>query len=441
MPVHVASGLQRGCPRESSEPGWYGSKWNQLRNAVKIFSPIGIHSQLPFPRAITDQISMEIYERIIDHLNDKRSLLSCILVCPSWVPRSRTLLRKLTVCHPVSLVEHDGLGTITCAVPAYPGNTGGIIYGTYDGIYKGAPDGSQPRLLSIPDVSQIGMLPDRNLFICLADGVLTTMPLSTLNAGTCQDINLDRVLSHVAFFTVYRSTTKKESHRVCALQTSALSSTIKVFDVGGSRRVATLVDVQEFYIPCNVYSVRFVSRIQLAAAIKKGFGVQGGFEIVDLVTLERQTLLDLSDPALEFAFKKVKPVTVFKVSDIFLACYSRFGFYIDHGGRMVRNQVLMRWTENVRAFALHEPYILAFGKTHVEVWNIETAEMLQEIHRSYSLLNAPEPGEAIIGLSLVHDDVSEIVFSRRLTWDELFVGLTFAFRRRELGTPSGADIS
>jgi hypothetical protein len=48
------------------------------------------------------------------------------------------------------------------------GASGGIIYGTTDGIYRGSKDGSRPRLLSIHDVSQIEILLDSNLFLCLA---------------------------------------------------------------------------------------------------------------------------------------------------------------------------------------------------------------------------------------------------------------------------------
>lgn len=62
--------------------------------------------------------------------------------------------------------------------------------------------------------------------------------------------------------------------------------------------------------------------------------------------------------------------------------------------------------------ALHEPYILAFCSTQVEVWNIETAEMVQKIHGRYRLLNTPQSGEKILvqPLSRSLGEVAEMVF-------------------------------
>jgi hypothetical protein len=50
--------------------------------------------------------------------------------------------------------------------------------------------------------------------------------------------------------------------------------------------------------------------------------VQGGFEMVDLVTAETQGLLDPDDPShVEFALKKLRPMAVFRVDTVFLVCY------------------------------------------------------------------------------------------------------------------------
>ncbi|KAJ7711448.1 CNH domain-containing protein [Mycena metata] len=167
--------------------------------------------------------------------------------------------------------------------------------------------------------------------------------------------------------------------------------------------------VEELYIPRETYSVRFLSRTRLAAALKKGFAVQGGFEMVDLVTSETQGLLDLSDPSLQFASKKVKAVTVFPVSNTFLVCYDKFAFYVDRMGRMSLNDRIMRWTGSASAFALHEPYILAFCTNHVEIWNIETGKLEQKLSGFYHLLNAPESGEKVL-VSPAFRHVAEMIF-------------------------------
>ncbi|KAJ7698983.1 CNH domain-containing protein [Mycena rosella] len=361
--------------------------------------------------AITEQISTEIHELIIDHLrDDRRSLLACNLVCRSWVPRSRCLLLESMVCRPVPMVSHGGFGKILCAVSYRQGGTDGLIYGTTDGVYRGSENGARLRLLSIHGVSKLEILLDANLFLCLADGVFMSMPLNTLIAGTCHDTDITRISKHASFFDVYRGRTAGESQRVCVLKKSSLSGTIKIFDVSGNQQVSTLVNAQELYIPLEVNSLRFLSSTRLAAALKKGFAVQGGFELVDLTTTETQTLLDPGDSALEFAHKKMKPITVFRVSDLFLVCYDKCGFYIDRRGNMARNKRLMRWDFAPIAFALHDPYLLAFSDMRVEVWNIETAEMVQKINTPYYLLNAPESGEKILALSPTSDDVVEMVF-------------------------------
>ncbi|KAJ7742885.1 CNH domain-containing protein [Mycena metata] len=347
-------------------------------------------SIIPLAKVITDQISTEIDELIIDHLsNDKRSLLACNLVCRSWVPRSQMLLLEFLICRPVPLVSHGGFGSITCAIPApdHPGfHEGGVIYGTTDGVYRGLPDGARPRLLSIPAVSQIHILPDENLFLCLAGGEFITIPLGTVISGTCQDVDMTRLSKHVSAFAVYRPTVAGESRRVCVLKSSSLSSTIKVFDVTGYHQVWTLVRVQQSYIPRETYSIHFLSRTRIAVGIKTGGStLPGGFEVVDLVTLETQSLLDPADPSLEFAFTRVKPVAVFRVFGIFLVCYDKFAFYINRNGGMTRNNRLMRWTRPANGFALHLPYILAFCDAHVEVWNLETAKVAQKIQNPSSV--------------------------------------------------------
>ncbi|KAJ7509797.1 CNH domain-containing protein [Mycena galericulata] len=413
MPFPFTSTSSRGLAAHGSSHS--GSKWNLLRHAVKTSSseassrPHG--SSTPFPERITDQISTEIYELIMDSLSlDKSSLLACNLVCRSWAPRSRCLLLELMVCHPVPLVGHGGFGRIRCAAPYNQGYREEIIYGTTDGIYRGSRDGSRPRLLSIHDVSQIEILADVNLFLCIAGGVFMTLPLSALNAGTCRDSDIHRLSKHVVFFAVYRSTTPGESHRVCVLKTSALSGTIKAFDVVGNPQASTLVIARELYMPRETFSVRFLSRTRLAVALNQGFAVHGGFEMVDLTTATTQSLVDPDDPATDSLPTKVKPMSVFRVSDIFLLCFDKFGFYIDKRGKMIRNDLVMRWDSTPHSFALHGPYILAFFDTQVGVWNIETAEMVQKIKGPYYLLNSPDSGEKILALSLPSGEVTELIF-------------------------------
>ncbi|KAJ7210519.1 CNH domain-containing protein [Mycena pura] len=391
------------------------SKWNLVRNAITATSPAtgqpppSWHSLASFPKSITNQASMEIYELIIDQLRDDiSSLLACILVCRAWVPRSRHLLLRLMICRPLPLLSHGGHGTVNCAVPYLQGS---IIYGTTDGVYHGGKNGSRSRLLSINNVSQIEIFPDTNLFICIAGGVLLSMPLEALNSGRCQDSDINRISKHVLLLSVYRSKVTGECHRVCALKTSSLSSTIKVFDVISDwHRGSTLVIAQNLYTPSETFSVRFLTRMRIVAAVKAGFAVRGGFELLELGSASTQGLLDPDDPHLEFAFKKTRPITVFRVSDVFLVCYEKFALFIDRRGRMAQDYRVLQWKHSPHAFALHEPYILAFCNTLIEVWNIETAEMVQKVQGPYHLLNMPESGERVLTMALLSREVTELDF-------------------------------
>ncbi|KAJ7022114.1 CNH domain-containing protein [Mycena alexandri] len=383
MPFPFISSSSRG--KDSSEDIRSRSKWNFLRNVGNSPSSSaggGSHRRRPFPTAITDQVSTEIYELIIDQLSaDKASLLACNLVCRSWGPRSKMLLMSLMICRPAPLVGHNHheFGEIACAVPN-PASDGEIIYGTPGGIYRTFKDGSTPRFFDIRDVSQMEVLPDVNLFLGLSGGDFFTWPLSTLQAGSYHwDSDITRLSKHVSFFNVYRSTNPGENHRV------------------------------NFTSPRETYSIHFLSRTRLAAALKKGFAVQGGFEMVDLVTSETQDLLDLSDPSLQFASKKVKAMGVFWVSSTFLVCYDKFAFYVDRIGRMSLYDRVMRWTGSASAFALHGPYILTFCTNHVEIWNIETGKLEQKLSGFYHLLNAPDSGEKVLVLS-VSCDIAEMIF-------------------------------
>ncbi|KAJ7289085.1 CNH domain-containing protein [Mycena rebaudengoi] len=377
------------------------SRWNVARSAV------ASHGLPPFPKSVTDQISTELYELIIDRLwADKQTLLACSLVCRSWVPRSKHHLLAFQFCRPEHLATHGGFGAVTSAVTYKPHNDedSGILYSTTDGIYKSSLDARRTQLLRVANVTQIDVLEAEDLFVGLAGGTLITLPFSTLLADSNPN-NLRQILKHGAFFSVHRNTADaSQPSRVCVVKTSALNTTIKIFNVSlGPNNQSVLTMFRELYIPGESYSIRLLSQTKLAAAAK------GGFEIIDLPTLGAQSLLDFTDPALKFAQKKTKPMAIFRVSDIFLVCYNKFGFYIDRAGRMARNALLIHWKANPVAFALHEPYLLVFDYLWVDVWNIETGQLVRSIRGGHMLLNSPLSGETILAS---HDEVNivELVF-------------------------------
>ncbi|KAJ7181026.1 CNH domain-containing protein [Mycena filopes] len=359
----------------------------------------------PFPRFITEQISTEIYELIIDFLSmDKGTLTACNLVCREWAPRSEMHLQRhfeLMFCRPVHLITHEG---VACAVPL-SNHSAGIIYGTESGIYEGLPDGTRSSLLSIRNVSRIELLPYADLCLCLAGKTLVTIPLGILTSGTCQDVDITRVSKHASFFAVYRPTATGDNFRVCTAKSSKLTTTVKVFDVTGSPQNSTLVKSQAFYIPTETTSVSFINRTRLVVAVK-----DGGFEVVDLTALETVSILLPSALSLEFKMR-LAPIAMLRISDTWLMCYDEVGFYVDRSGTMIRQETVMRWTLRACAFALHSPHILVFCSNHIEVWNIEIGELVQKIKGSYRLLNTPKSNDGILLASRSSGSIMEMVFN------------------------------
>ncbi|KAJ7625596.1 CNH domain-containing protein [Roridomyces roridus] len=369
-------------PFVSSKPS---SRWNFLRNTTKSGGFANPGSAM-LPRHITDQISTELYERIIEQLvPDTQSLVACNLVCRSWAPRSRCLLLESTV-------TQDSGRRITCAARS----SEAVIYATADGIYRD--DAERPAMLR--EVTQMEILADVNLFLCIAGGTFITMPFDALKPGSSLDSgHVRRISKHVMCFTVFQST---EGHRVCVLKTSALSSTVKIFDVAGDQ---TLNLSREFYLPREaLLPAQFLSRSRVVVPLK---GLPRGFEMVDLTSLQTQSLLN-DDPAWMALAKKTKPMSMFRFrTNLIFVCFDKVGFYVDRQGNMARHDLVLRWDSTPSFFALREPYILAFSDMRITVWNIKTAEIVQRIHGPYHSLNVPQlDGSVLVG----NQDVAELVF-------------------------------
>ncbi|KAG6852427.1 hypothetical protein H0H87_009968, partial [Tephrocybe sp. NHM501043] len=56
-----------------------------------------------------------------------------------------------------------------------------------------------------------------------------------------------------------------------------------------------------------------------------------------------------------------------------------FAFYVNKNGRQSRKDFMVHWEGNPTGFALHEPYVLAFEPSFVEVRHIETGQLAQVI--------------------------------------------------------------
>lgn len=193
-------------------------------------------------------------------------------------------------------------------------------------------------------------------------------------------------------------------HLVCSVKTSALSSTIKVYEpmdnlAKGKKKSAvskmfqggqdtlkpfkvrislfhvhaslrTNTFTKEYYIPAESSSIHFL-RSTLCV------GCARGFEVVSLETTETQSLLDQADTSLDFVARKenVKPIHIERMNGEFLLNYSDFSFFVNRNGWRARPDWKIAWEGNPNAFALSYPYILAFEPNFVEIRHVETSEL------------------------------------------------------------------
>jgi len=285
-----------------------------------------------------------------------------------------------------------GPNKVNCAAPFNGGRR--IAYGTNDGVYvSDLKDSSREpvKVLALLEVTQIDILEDYQLLIALAERQVITFPLEALDpidpmAGLKR---AKRISNHTSFFKAGHCLGKV---LVCIVKSSQLSSTFKTLEpidqnIRGRSKPTfrkllqggndTLKLFREFYIPVESTSIHFLKT-------KLCVGCSRGFEIVDLETLDTQGLLDPNDETLEFVRRRenLRPMAIYRIQNDFLLCYDEFAFYVNKSGRRSRREFMVYWEGTPTGFALHEPFVLAFEPTFVEIRDINTGSLVQVIQGS-----------------------------------------------------------
>lgn len=242
------------------------------------------------------------------------------------------------------------------------------------------------RILDATAVTQIDTLEEYQLVLVLANKTLSSYPLEALDVSEGQNPLARRpkkIQGHTNFFKVGIGLGR---HLVCSVKTSALSTTIKVYEpmenlARGGKKPAlgkmfrgsqdTLKPFKEYYIPAESSSVHFL-RSTLCV------GCARGFEVVSLETTDSQSLLDQADTSLDFVARKenVKPIHIERMNGEFLLNYSDFSFFVNRNGWRARPDWRISWEGTPNAFALSYPYILAFEPNFIEIRHIETSELI-----------------------------------------------------------------
>ncbi|KAJ9220246.1 hypothetical protein DTO027B5_1240 [Paecilomyces variotii] len=278
---------------------------------------------------------------------------------------------------------------VNCLVPIDGGRK--LVYGTDSGIYLSdrwpKDKNAKPRrVLDASGVTQIDTLEEYQLLLVLSNKTLSSYPMEALEVTEGQNPLARRpkkIQGHANFF---KAGIGLGRHLVCSVKTSALSTTIKVFEpmdnlAKGKKKPAlskmfqggqdTLKPFKEYYIPAESSSVHFL-RSTLCV------GCARGFEVVSLETTESQSLLDQADTSLDFVARKenVKPIHIERMNGEFLLNYSDFSFFVNRNGWRARPDWRISWEGNPNAFALSYPYILAFEPNFIEIRHIETSELI-----------------------------------------------------------------
>ncbi|KAI9812767.1 MAG: RHO1 GDP-GTP exchange protein 2 [Pycnora praestabilis] len=300
---------------------------------------------------------------------------------------------------------------VNCLVPIDGGRK--LVFGTDTGIYvsdrRPKEASSKPkRVLDASNVTQIDVLEEYQLLLVLSNKTLLSFPMEALDPNDTQS-PLAKRSKKIASANFFKAGICLGRHLVCCVKTSALSTTIKVFEpmesmakgkkkpafskmfqggqqdalkpfkvgiISGSQKVplddgkSNLSIGQEFYIPTESSSIHFLKS-------KLCVGCARGFEVVSLETLETQSLLDQADTSLDFVARKenIKPIHIERLHAEFLLNYSDFSFFVNRNGWRTRPDWKITWEGQPQSFAMSYPYILAFEPSFIEIRNVETSAL------------------------------------------------------------------
>ena len=242
-------------------------------------------------------------------------------------------------------------------------------------------------MLDCKGVTQVEVLEQHQIVLVLADKTLYSYDIEALNPDETQAVaKRPRKICHANFF---KAGICLGQQLVAAVKTSALSTTIKVYEPkenmankgkksGFAKMLSTgqdqLKPYKEFYIPTESTSIHFLKS-------KLCVGCARGFEVVSLETLETQSLLDQADTSLDFVVRKenIKPIHIERITGEFLLCYTDYSFFVNRNGWRARPDWKITWEGTPQAFAIFNPYILAFEPSFIEIRHMESGGLVHII--------------------------------------------------------------
>lgn len=276
-----------------------------------------------------------------------------------------------------------------------------LIYGTENGVFisdrKPKDKAAPPRkMIDVSQVTQVDVLEEYQLLLVLANRSLYSFQLSQLEGNEVLSPKRGKKIQSSCNF--FKAGICLGRHMVCCVKSTALSTTIKVYEPNDAMTRAKkqkglskmfnsgqdeLMPFKEFYIPIESTSVHFL-RTKLCVACSRGF------EVVSLETLETQSLLDQADTSLDFVARKenVRPIRIERLDGEFLLNYSEFSFFVNRNGWRVRPEWRIDWEGQPTAFALSLPWILAFEPNFIELRHMDTRDVHILKHKNIRMLHS-----------------------------------------------------
>ena len=302
------------------------------------------------------------------------------------------VLEKMKIFDTVPIGSSSNFTVSNRALCTFPYNDM-LVVGTENGLYIGPKDGSSSfkKILNLPKINQIDILPDFEFFVLLSDKSVYVYSTSIFNKtdGNSSTVeNEMKLCSYISFFSVGLCLGR---HLICCVKSSTSSSTIHTFEYTHSqssknRRLMKLLKsnstkervklFKEFYVQDECNSIFFL-RYKICIAGSKTF------QVIDMDNLLTQDIIDFTDPSFEFMKRKdlvIKPMSVFRTIDnLYLLCFSNFGLFVDSFGRRARPNIMMYWLGVPSVFTINSQYLFIFDSEFIEIRSLETCEIVQII--------------------------------------------------------------
>ncbi|KAI9300993.1 CNH domain-containing protein [Cunninghamella echinulata] len=289
-------------------------------------------------------------------------------------------------------------GKVTCSVQ-FEGSNGirMIAVGTVSGIWMGieGDTNSIRQVLSLPDVTQMAVLPGPHILMVLSDKTLYAYALDPLDPTTNQKSSekpSQKVAQHISYFNAGLCHGRP---LVIAMKKRGLDSHFKAYEpvCGDLRDPANSKYLQvktglfhktpswfkvykEFYVGADSSAVHFL-KARIVVVCPRGF------EVIDLENLSmNRNLPDIQHPDFAFVQQRadIKPLGLFKCKQHYLLCYDAFAFLVDtHGSFVQETYSWIAWEGQPQSIAFYYPYVIAFDPQFIEIRHVETGELIQTL--------------------------------------------------------------